>query len=138
MLKGSCGCGRVRYEIDGGLQPPVRNCHCWRCRKHSGASFATNAAVAAETFRLVAGHELLSSWESSPGVLRWFASCCGSPIYKRSEAKPATLGLRMGTLDSDPGVRVEKHIEVDGKAPWVEFCDDLPQERGGAPFGERD
>ncbi|MHB1946437.1 MAG: GFA family protein [Metallibacterium sp.] len=138
MLRGSCACGRVRYEIRGNLLGPVTYCHCWRCRKHSGSSFGTTAGVAASDFVVVAGEELLSDWESSHGVRRYFASCCGSPIFKRDEADPTFLGFRLGTLDSDPHVSVEVHFMVGSKAPWVDIRDSLPQDAQGVPFGERD
>jgi hypothetical protein len=137
MLTGSCACGRVKYEVQGELRGPLGHCHCWQCRKHSGASFGTTAAVMTEEFRVTLGSELLGSWESSPGIHRFFASCCGSPIYKSREALPQLLGLRLGTLDTDPGRTVEKHIYTDSKAPWVKLDDGLPQEAGGVPFPER-
>ena len=138
MLRGSCACGRVRYEIRGELAGPVGHCHCWQCRKHSGSSFGTTAPVKTSEFHVVEGAELLSSWESSPGVHRFFAGCCGSPIYKRRDDFPGLLGFRLGTLDSDPARTVEEHIFVSSKVPWVEIEDALPQQTGGAPFGERD
>lgn len=138
MLKGSCACGRVRYEIRGEPVGPVTYCHCWRCRKHSGSSFGTTSAVRASELAVVAGEERLASWESSPGVHRFFAGCCGSPLFKRDEAHPAFLGLRLGTLDSDPGRTVDVHFMVGSKAPWVEIRDDIPQQGGGPPFGQRD
>ena len=138
MLNGSCACGRVRYEIQGELLGPITYCHCWRCRKHSGSSFGTTVGVKAREFSIVANEDLLSNWESSPGFHRFFASCCGSPIYKRNDAAPQILGLRMGTLDSDPGRVAEVHIMTSSKCPWVELKDSLPREPGGPPFGERD
>lgn len=138
MLVGSCACGRVRYEIRGELIGPVTYCHCWRCRKHSGSSFGTTVGVKAEDFAVVEGEEILRSWESSPGIRRFFAGCCGSPIFKRDDAIPQVLGLRLGTLDSDPSRRAELHFMVGSKAPWVEIHDALPQRGGGVPFGERD
>lgn len=138
MLKGSCACGRVRYEIRGTLKGPITYCHCWRCRKHSGSSFGTTAGVDARELVVVAGSELLASWESSPGYHRVFARCCGSPLYKRNEAQPGMLGFRLGTLDTDPSRRGDMHFMVGSKAPWVEIADDLPREGGGVPFGERD
>ncbi len=53
MLKGSCLCGGIRYEIDADLGP-VTNCHCSQCRKASGAAFASNASVPAAAFRFIA------------------------------------------------------------------------------------
>ena len=113
-------------------------CHCWRCRKHSGSSFGTTAGVRGNDFLLLAGDALLSSWESSPGIHRFFASCCGSPIYKRDDAVPQVIGFRLGTLDTDPQTSAEMHFMVGSKVPWVDICDSLPQKAGGVPFGERD
>ncbi|WP_210337769.1 GFA family protein [Mesorhizobium sp. INR15] len=135
---GSCACGRVRYKIDGKLLGPVTYCHCWRCRKHSGSSFGTTAGVRAVDFSIDLGAELLRSWESSPGVHRFFAGCCGSPIYKVDNAAPEELGFRLGTLDVDPSVTVDEHFMVGSKAPWVEIADTIPQLAGGAPFGTLD
>jgi hypothetical protein len=137
VLEGSCACGRVRYEIRGELHGPVGYCHCWQCRKHSGSSFGTTAAILSAELFFVDGEELMSSWESGPGIHRFFASCCGSPIYKRIDAMPEVLGFRLGTLDSDPGRVVAKHIFVGSKVPWVEIQDGLPQADGGIRFGER-
>ena len=126
MLKGSCLCGGIRYEIDAELNA-VSNCHCGQCRKASGAAFGTGATIPTASFRFLVGEELLKEWESSPGKRRCFCGRCGSPILKRNDARPKTLRLRLGTLDSDPGARPSKHIYVGSKAPWVEIKDGLPQ-----------
>ena len=125
MLKGSCLCGGIRYEIDSDLGP-VTNCHCIQCRKSSGASFATNASVPVGSFRFVMGGDLLREWESSPGIRRCFCGRCGSQILKRKDASPESIRLRLGTLDTDPGVKPSKHIFVGSKAAWLEITDDLP------------
>ena len=138
MLTGSCACGGVRYEIRGELLGPITYCHCWRCRKHSGSSFGTTVGVRARDLVFVAGEDRLAHWESSPGIRRYFARCCGSPLYKRPDESPDLLGFRLGTLDTDPGRRAEMHFHVGSKAPWVVIADDLPQEPGGPAFGERD
>lgn len=80
----------------------------------------------------------MDSWESSPGVHRFFARCCGSPIYKRDSSAPEELGFRLGTLDTDPHMKAELHYLVGSKAPWVEISDGIPQESGGPLFGTRD
>ena len=138
MLMGSCACGQVRYEIRGNLLGPITYCHCWRCRKQSGSSFGTTAGLKATALAFVAGEDLMQSWESSPGVRRFFASCCGSPIYKRDEADLEEFGFRLGTLDSNPSMKAEMHYSVGSKAPWVEIHDALPQNPSGPPFGLRD
>jgi hypothetical protein len=94
--------------------------------------------VKAREFVVVSGKDLLSSWHSSLGVHRFFASCCGSPIYKCDDGAPEVLGFRLGTLDSNPSRSADVHFMVGSKAPWVEINDGLPQEAGGVPFGVRD
>jgi hypothetical protein len=126
MLTGSCLCGGVKYEIDGELGA-VTNCHCSLCRKMSGSAFASGSTIPTASFRFMAGNELLKEWESSPGYHRVFCGRCGSPILKRKAKDPDNLRLRVGTLDSDPGVKMSKHIHVGSKAPWVEITDGLPQ-----------
>ena len=52
MLRGSCLCGGIVYEIDALLGPGIY-CHCSQCRKASGTAFATNASVPTTAFRMV-------------------------------------------------------------------------------------
>jgi hypothetical protein len=137
MLSGSCACGCVTYEIQSTLFGPVNYCHCWQCRKHSGSSFGTTASVRSADFTVVTGLDRISFWASSPGIRRYFAACCGSPLYKTSVETPDEIRLRMGTLDTDPGVKVEMHYMVGSKAPWVSIEDALPQELNGAPFSSK-
>jgi len=137
-LRGSCACGRVHYEIRGNLVGPLTYCHCWRCRKQSGSSFGTTAGLDPTALIFVRGQHLLRSWQSSPGVERFFASCCGSPIYKTDEATPGEIGFRLGTLDSDPGIGAEIHFMTGSKAPWFAITDELTCDDSGSPFGERD
>jgi hypothetical protein len=87
--------------------------------------------VHAKEFRVTQGDSLLSSWESSRGILRYFASCCGSPIYKEDVHHPDVLRLRLGTLDTDPGQKVSQHYMVDSVAPWVTLDDGLEKVAGG-------
>jgi hypothetical protein len=126
MLTGSCLCGGVRYEINGELSA-VTNCHCSLCRKMSGSAFSSGASIPASSFRFVSGEELLKQWESSPGYDRIFCGRCGSPLIKRKAKDPESIRLRVGTLDSDPGVTMSRHMHVSSKAPWVEIKDGLPQ-----------
>ncbi len=138
VLQGSCACGRVRYEVRGELVGPITFCHCWRCRKHSGSSFGTTAGVRAADLVFLLGEDRLSSWESSRGIERFFAGCCGSPIFKRDANTPGLLGFRLGTLDSDPGRSAEMHFEVGSKVPWLDIHDTLPRRGDGPRVGQRD
>jgi hypothetical protein len=130
MMTGGCLCGGVRYEIDGEIGAIVY-CHCSQCRRANGTAFATNGGVEAKRFRLVAGEELLTTFESSPGKLRCFCSRCGSPMLSRLVSQPDFVRIRLGTLDGDPGARPVLHVWTGSKAPWFEITDDLPRLEGG-------
>lgn len=126
MLQGSCLCGKVKYEIDA--EPRLMyHCHCGKCRAASGASFVTNIIVATERFKVVAGLEDLSAFESSPNKHRYFCSNCGSPIYSHGQKTQHYVSVRCGTLKNDPGIRPSYHAYVASKAPWVSICDELLQ-----------
>jgi hypothetical protein len=126
MLNGSCLCGGVKYEAQGPLLIVAR-CHCWQCRKASGAEFATNGSVAAESFRVVVGEELLAEFESSPGSLRVFCKRCGSPLFKRHSNRPGEVRLRLGCLDGEAEVNPIGHVYVRDKPSWSHICDGLPE-----------
>ena len=128
-MKGSCLCGAVGYEVTE--TPAGTNyCHCRQCRKASGTTFATNAAVNRSAFRVLKGKERLKAYESSPGKLRHFCSQCGSPIYSSYQRSPDIVYVRVGTLDDFNEIKPDIHIHVASKAPWYEILDSLPQREG--------
>lgn len=124
-LEGSCLCGGVRYEVRGPLEAMAR-CHCRECRKASGAEFATNASVAANDLHLISGQNLLREFESSPGQFRVFCGECGSPIMKRVTAKPDTLRIRLGCLDSRLDQKPVIRVFLSEKQGFTEILDDIP------------
>ena len=126
MLTGSCLCGAVKYEVGGEINGFV-HCHCHTCRKAHGTVFGSSALVSSETFKLVSGEDMLTRYASSPGKERCFCRRCGSHVFAHITSRPDTIILRIGTLDTDPGIRPEGHIWVSHKASWYEICDQLPQ-----------
>lgn len=126
MLRGSCLCGRIRYEIRGPLGR-ASHCHCSMCRKAHGAAFGTYARVSRSEFAWLAGEAVVQAYRSSPKVSRTFCGTCGSTLQFIHDDRPETFALALGTLDDDPGIRPTHHIFVSGKAPWFEITDNLPQ-----------
>ena len=135
-VRGSCLCGGVKFEITGPLAKPL-NCHCVQCRKQHGAAFRSRARVRIEDFKWLQGEELVRYYETSPGFRRGFCGNCGSPIvnrpgpnYRGLASNPDAinqLGVPLGILDDDLGVRPAEHVFVSEKAPWFEITDDLSQ-----------
>lgn len=119
MVKGSCLCGGVKYEISGEMGE-ITHCHCTTCRKAHGAAFSSVSAVRLENFKVTAGEEILKFYESSPGKKRYFCPHCGAHIYAHRQTQQHII-LRFGTLDDDPGVRPVNHIWMSMKPPWYEI-----------------
>ena len=126
MVRGSCLCGGVRYEITGPLRGAL-NCHCSMCRKAHGAAFSTNAVVPTDMLTVTSGADLLSEYQSSPNRRKCFCSNCGSQLFIRRLDKPEFTVVTLGTIDGDPRARAERHVFVGSKASWYEIADALPQ-----------
>ena len=66
---------------------------------------SAQAHPAPGSFRIVAGEEMLRMWKPPDGGEKWFCGECGSAIYGSNPSHPESVGIRMGTFDSDPGIR---------------------------------
>ncbi|MFC6376827.1 GFA family protein [Tatumella terrea] len=117
-VTGSCLCKQVAYECDD-LDGEIINCHCTTCRKAHAAPYAANARVLREHFRWLKGSERLSTYESSPGKIRYFCSGCGSHLLAERPAQSHVI-VRVSTLDDDPGQSPRAHIWCSLHAPWLE------------------
>ena len=132
MLRGSCLCSGIHYEIEGPVAD-MTNCHCGMCRKAHGAAFVTVVTARGADFRWTQGEELVEKFKSSAQLERAFCRICGSSLVI-VEPETAEVFVAAGTLDDDPGIRLESHIFVGSKAPWLESfgdeprCDEYPPE----------
>jgi hypothetical protein len=130
MIGGGCLCGGVRFELTRAVGP-FELCHCRRCRKATGAAFAATIGVRTADFRLLQGHELITTYdapilESPPAYRTSFCRRCGSPV-PNPDPGAEWFEIAAGTLDDDPQLRPDKHIFIELKAPWFEITDALPQ-----------
>ena len=124
MLTGGCLCGGVRFEV---TETPVAftYCHCTRCQRRTGTAASANARTSPEAFRVTQGEERLRSWDPPDGSPKFFCGDCGSALFSRS---PGSVGIRLGALDSDPGIRPAYHQFVAYAAAWEPIPDDgLPR-----------
>ena len=131
LLTGECFCGKVGYQIDGDLNG-MYYCHCSRCRKLTGSSFATNASLDAGLFSITRGEELVAN-VGHDGHHRFHCAECHSWIYGDSTDYPGMKFIPCGTLNEPPNQSPTHHVCVDSKAAWVRINDDLPQYPGMQP-----
>jgi hypothetical protein len=127
-LTGGCLCGSVRYEV---AQPLVvaAYCHCTRCQRRSGSAAAVSALAAPGSVRMTAGEELLDSYDPPDGGFsKVFCSACGGALFARHPTDGDVVWVRMGTFDSDPGIRPSYRQYVAYAAPWEPIPEDgLPR-----------
>jgi hypothetical protein len=116
-IRGRCLCGGFQFEILGPIGE-VRLCHCDLCRRANGTAFSANARIPLERYRVIAGEDLLSGYESSPGAQRSFCSRCGSPVFARVAIDPNHIRIRLGTLDREADAEITAHVWVGSKARW--------------------
>lgn len=133
-VRGSCLCGAVAFEMTG-APGRVTHCHCSRCRKVRGTANATNFVVPLAGLAYLRGSDNLNEYRHPDAKYfgHTFCRTCGSSMPRLDHERGFAI-VPMGSLDDDPGVRPERHIHVDSKAPWDEIHDDLPQFPGPPPF----
>lgn len=129
MITGGCLCGEVRYEIDAPFES-ASYCHCTRCQRRTGTAASANGATNESVFRIVSGAELVREYQPPDGAAKCFCSNCGGALWSRNAATGA-VGVRLGTVDGDPGIRPQRRQFVDYACVWEAIPDD-----GLERFGE--
>ena len=126
MLRGSCLCGAVTFEVTG-PHSPIEVCHCVQCRKWTGHFFA-NIEVPRDSLE-VHGEDHIRWYQSSAKVRRGFCAVCGSTLFfdPVDKVKHNWIGIAMGALDTPTGSRIALHIFTAEKGDYYEIPDDEPQ-----------
>ncbi len=126
--RGSCLCGKVRYETRGALRGVVY-CHCSQCRKQSGHFYA--ATNVQDDSISISGAEHISWYAASEYAKRGFCKNCGSVLFWKHHQLDH-ISVMAGSFDQPSGLRGENHIFVADKGNYYEIDDGLPQyERSG-------
>ena len=74
----------------------------------------------------------MRAWAPEGGAAKVFCGLCGSAVFSRSAGDPPTIGVRLGSLDADPGIRPQWRQFAAYAASWEEIPDDgLPRHPEG-------
>jgi hypothetical protein len=122
-LTGHCACGAVRFELTAPLRG-ASYCHCTRCQRRTGTAASANGRAEPGSYRILAGEDRLRAWKPAGGWEKWFCGDCGSAMFSRDPDDHAKIGVRLGTLDEDPGVRPSSRQFVAYAVPWEPIPDD--------------
>jgi hypothetical protein len=122
-LSGSCLCGGVRFAV----QTPflrVSACHCESCKKISGGVGTTSGVARTEDIRILAGEELLTTYQPEEGSAKTFCSVCGTNLFGGGWPEKELAPVRLPTLDEPFEEPVAMHLFVRSVAPWETLPDD--------------
>ena len=100
-LKGECLCGQVSWELSGPYEF-FGMCQCSRCRKVTGAAFATNLFVKADQFNWISGEDNTGKYALEPPNTFGNAFCknCGSRAPRFIPSKGWMLAPLGSTMDA--------------------------------------
>ncbi|MDO8422254.1 MAG: GFA family protein [Parvibaculum sp.] len=131
-INGRCLCGSVRFSVTGPLSGIVI-CHCSMCRRASGGAYGT-FFVARRAQVTWTGETHLTSYESSPGLIRSFCGQCGSAATGANLATPDdTIILAANMLDVSVALPVIAVEYTGDKVPWTEHEKSTPHFKGAFP-----
>jgi hypothetical protein len=131
LLKGSCSCGAVRFQVRSATAYPYQLCYCSICRKtQGGGGYAINLGGDAATLKVQGQkhtrvyHARVKNPEDrrahrSTGE-RHFCRECGSALWMFSPEWPELVHPFASAIDTPlPKVPRRTHIMLEFKAPWV-------------------
>lgn len=100
VLKGSCHCGAVKFEVRASVTPAAR-CNCSLCRR-KGALMT--APFAAKQLTILQGEDALSMYRFNTRVAKhFFCKHCGIYPFHQTRKDPQLWRANVGCLEGvDP------------------------------------
>jgi hypothetical protein len=123
MMRGSCLCVGVRFEVAGSFDGVV-HCHCASCKKLAGGGGTTSGRIATDAIRVVAGEELLRTYQPGDGSAKTFCSVCGANLFGAGWPESEASAVRLAAVDSGLEQVPTAHIFVRSVAPWEVLPED--------------
>ena len=93
-------------------------------KKLSGGGGTVNGRVRTEAIRLLAGEDLVKTYQPEEGSAKTFCSECGSNLFGAGWPKSEFTSVRLTALEEPYDGKIESHIFVRSLAPWEVLPDD--------------
>lgn len=125
LLKGSCHCGAVKFELKAYAPVPYMRCYCSICRKTAGGGgYAINLGARAKSLK-VRGKDNITKFNAridgkrSPAE-RSFCSKCGTALWVWDPRWPDFIHPFASAIDTKlPEAPEHVHIMLESRADWV-------------------
>jgi hypothetical protein len=124
MVKGSCLCGEIQFEVEL-IAGKVYSCHCSMCQRAHGAAFATQALADGNSLKFIKGEDKLTDYFSGGGF-RAFCSNCGSRLMNYAEDKGQYLSVAVSCIDNKEEIRPVANLCIESKPGWYQLSTDIP------------
>lgn len=124
MIKGSCCCGAIQFEISE--SPSMMGmCHCSRCRKVGASALAF---VKSETFKITTGRDNITTFKAEPPYKydRCFCSLCGTALGEVLSGLEY-FPINANCIDSEIELEIKFHEFVSEKPRWFKIGDQAKQ-----------
>ena len=125
LLKGSCHCGAVKFEVKAYAPAPYMRCYCSICRKTAGGGgYAINLGAKTKSLK-VRGKNSITKFHArvdgkKSSAERSFCSKCGSALWVWDPDWPDLIHPFASAIDSKlPKAPEHVHTLLDSKADWV-------------------
>lgn len=140
MVRGSCLCGEVVFELDEPLTE-IELCHCRKCRKAYGAPFAATLYGTRGAFRWIRGENRVVTYdapleESPPAYRHSFCARCGSALPLLWGSLPF-VEVPASSLDAAVDRRPVYQMYGCQRLPWIDDIHGLRWYERGAPLREK-
>lgn len=130
VREGGCGCGAVRYRIEG---DPVALavCHCTECQKQSGSAFGMSLIVKRESFTVAGEPRVFRRIADSGNPTDcYFCATCGIRVYHAPQGMPGTYNVKPGTLDDRSWLQPVVQVWTKSRQPWLMLPKGIPAVEG--------
>jgi len=140
MVRGSCLCGEVVFELEEPLSD-IELCHCRKCRKAYGAPFAATLYCRKESFRWTRGEGGVRSYDapvelSPPAYRHSFCATCGSPLPLIWDQLPF-VEVPASSLDAAVASRPAYQMFGVQRLEWIGDTNRLRWFERAAPLGDK-
>jgi len=115
LLKGSCHCGAVKFEVDTALVPASR-CNCSLCRR-KGALMTP--LFSASQLKILQGEDDLTLYQFNTQVAKhYFCKHCGIYPFHQTRKDPLLWRVNIGCLEGIDPYTLEAGVADGASAYW--------------------
>ena len=127
LLKGSCHCGSIKFQVESPHPYPFNLCYCSVCRKTAGGGgYAINLGGRFDTLQIdgiehESVYHAIIDGQKSPAE-RHFCKHCASALWLYDARWPELVHPFASAMDTELPIAPERtHLMLNSKAAWVEI-----------------